>query len=601
MLRSKINSESGKPILYIDGVPTTAMAYTTYFDERSRHEDFINAGYRIFFVNASFTTLPINTYTAFSPFRVGIFENADKEDYSEFENAVRSILSFCPDAIIFPRINISMPRWWVEAHPDDVTPVVKGGYREALASEAFRRDGASLLLRFIKHVRSAEYSDRIGGWQICGGMTQEWFHFDYCGGICNAVRKPYRDFVKERYGTDDGELPNLSDYLYTGVGYNESENLRRYSLFTNLEVAKTVDHFAKTVKEATDREQVVGVFYGYSFECNQTVLFGSHALRALIDSENLDFFSSPNAYTNNRAFGIDWADMMPVDSLRLHGKLCFMECDIRTYLTRAIQEVRPGEYPDGIYRTTDGTSVWKGPPTLELSVEAIRKCFIHQLTKGSAIWWFDMWGGWYEDGTLMRELEKMKRIYDSELTSNSALLPREVVLFADESAYAQLFNKSPQLDGIGATRTAIGSTGVPYDTYMVEDAPRVLAKYKAAVFAMPTQSDAGNAAIALCKQMEIPFIRASIERPTLSEDEIIDFLKKHDVHFYTDEKDVAYVGNGYVGLHAASGGEKLLKLPRPLSVTPIFGADADKKITDSISFRIEKNASVLFKIEEVES
>ena len=106
MLKSKINSESGKPILYIDGVPTTAMAYTTYFDERSRHEDFINAGYRIFFVNASFTTLPINTYTAFSPFRVGIFENADKEDYSEFENAVRSILSFCPDAIIFPRINI---------------------------------------------------------------------------------------------------------------------------------------------------------------------------------------------------------------------------------------------------------------------------------------------------------------------------------------------------------------------------------------------------------------------------------------------------------------------------------------------------------------
>ena len=600
MLRSKIESVNGKPTLYIDGKPVTAMAYTTYFEERSRYEDFIRAGYRIFFVNVSFTTLPINTFTAFSPFRVGVFEDKEREDYSEFEDAVRAILSAASDAIIFPRINISMPRWWVESHPDDVTPMTKGGYRESLASEAFRRDGAVLLRRLIEHVRSADYSDRIGGWQICGGMTQEWFHFDYSGGICKAIEEPYRDFVKESFGEDGAILPKLADYLYTGVGCNESEHLRRYSLYANLAVAKTVDHFAKVLKAATNYEQAVGVFYGYSFECNQTVLFGSHALRELIDSESLDFFSSPNAYAGNRAFGIDWVDMMPVDSLRLHGKLCFMECDIRTHLTRAIQDVRPGEYPDDIYRTKDGTSVWVGPPTLELSVEALRKSFIHQLTKGSAIWWFDMWGGWYQDRTLMNELEEMKKIYDSDFIGNTSPLKSEVVLFADERAYSRLYSKSPELDGISETRTAMGNTGVPYDTYMVEDAPRVLAGYKAAVFAMPTQSEAGKSAMALCTQIGIPFISASIETPALSVDEIRDFLRDNDVRFYTDSKDVVYVGNGYVGLHAREGGEKLLKLPRPLSVTPIFGIEAKKQVTDQISFKMEKSTSVLFKIEEVD-
>ena len=58
MLTSAIRIHGGTPILYIDGQPTAAMAYTTYFEERSRYEDFIDAGYRIFFVNISLTKAP---------------------------------------------------------------------------------------------------------------------------------------------------------------------------------------------------------------------------------------------------------------------------------------------------------------------------------------------------------------------------------------------------------------------------------------------------------------------------------------------------------------------------------------------------------------
>ena len=68
MLSSRILCVNGRPEIEIDGRLLPAAAYTTYFEERSRYEDFIKAGYRIFFVNISMTALPINSaVTGFTP------------------------------------------------------------------------------------------------------------------------------------------------------------------------------------------------------------------------------------------------------------------------------------------------------------------------------------------------------------------------------------------------------------------------------------------------------------------------------------------------------------------------------------------------------
>ena len=596
-MKTRIFVNNGQPILMIDEKPACAMAYTTYFSERSCHEAFIRAGYRIFFVNVAFTKSPINSFaTGFTPFRTGVFEDPQAPDYSEFEENVRRILHACPDAVIFPRIYISMPRWWTDTHPDDVIPTNKGGYREALFSDAFRKDACALLIRLIRHIRASDYASRIGGWQICGGQTQEWFHHDQNGSLHPVSEASYRQWIKEAYGIENETLPEKKAYLYAGLAYNESENARRYSVFCNLGVAETVDLFAKTVKQQTNGQQIVGVFYGYAFESNGTVLFGTHALRRLLDSPNLDFFSSPNAYTQNRDFGIDWADMIPVDSVKHHGKLCFIECDIRTHLTKSIQEARPNVYPNDIYRTKDGASVWVGPPTAELSREALRKCFAHQLTKGSAVWWFDMWGGWYDDPLLMGELEEMRRIYDAGRAGRRAFLSPEVVFFADERGYASLFSKSPQLKGISQTRTAMGNTGVPYDSCMAEDADAILHRYKAAIFPMPISSEAGRRAMALCDQMGIPYLSASADHSSLSAEELKNFYKKSGVHLYTEEKDVVYAGNGYLALHSAVGGNKRLRLPSLHALAPVFGAEGFRQTGTDVFFTLKSNATALFSI-----
>ena len=602
MIQSEIRMSGSLPTLYLDGTPATPMAYTTYFEERSDAAAFAEAGYRIFFVNLSFTSLPINNFTGFTPFRVGAFEDPANPDFSEFETAVRAILAVCPDAVIFPRIYVSMPKSWVDTHQDDVIPTPKGGYREALFSEAFRKDGAEFLRQTVEHIRHTDYASRIGGWQLCGGQTQEWFHHDLSGSLGQVAQEPYRQWLREQYGVENGILPAPEDYADRGDPLQASENARRYALFCNLGVAETIDHLARVLKEATNGEQIVGVFYGYTMESNGKVLFGSHALRRLLDSPYIDFFSSPNAYLQNRVFGMDWVDMIPVDSVKLHGKLPFIECDIRTYLTVAIQDVRPGEYPDDLYRLNNGASVWAGPPTAELSREALRKCFAHQITRGSGIWWFDMWGGWYRDPILMEELTAMKAICDRDLhREKGTTLTPEMVVLTDERSYANIFDHSPLMNSLPHTRIALGNTGIPYDLCACEDTEAILDRYKVVIFPFPVPSEAGERAMTLCRERGVPYLTATPTHPVLTANEIRDFCEQSGVHAYVPAVDVIYVGNGYIGLHAAEGtagsGEKTVTLPKTCRVTPLFGVDVTEQITDTVRFILEKHKTALFAVE----
>ena len=91
----------------------------------------------------------------------------------------------------------------------------------------------------------------------------------------------------------------------------------------------------------------------------------------------------------------------------------------------------------------------------------------------------------------------------------------------------------------------------------------------------------------LCKKMGIPYLTATAEHYVLTVDELREFYKNNGIHFYTEEKDVVYVGNGYIGLHSAVGGAKRLHLPHRCTVTSVFGADFPAQSTDCITFALK--------------
>lgn len=588
MLKSHIEFINGKPFVSVNGTLHYPLAYTTYFEECAEFSDFINSGYRMFFINVSFSDLPINNTTGFSPFLTGVFEGKNP-DYRELDSRVGEILALCPDALIFPRINITMPRKWISDNREECVET-PSGMRESLYSEKFLRDGGDLLLTLVQHIREASYSENIAGYQLCGGTTQEWFHHDLHGSFSPQGLKRFRLWMQERYNED-----YVPDFTKEDFGKEEySEIVSRFGEFSCEMAAKAAEHFSGILKKYISDEQIVGVFYGYNVFLNN-VLWGHHGLRFIIDSPYIDFFSSPCGYEGGRRLGIDWSDMLPTASLKAHNKLYFVECDIRTHLTRRMQSSRPGRYPDDIYLQTDANghkTVWAGPGTKELSLTAIRKAFCHQLTRSSGIWWFDMWGGWYHDDDIMTELGKMREIAEASLYKNAEAYPKtEAVIFVDERAYFGEICHS-----VNIIRDNLSNLGIPFDFCMTEDAERVIGSYKAAVFTAPVSSESGVNAKKLCDANNLPYIETSPGKPYFTKEELIDFFTSEGVHRYNSDGNVIYCGKGFLGIHSAKDGEATISLPGKYRIRPLLDTDFTECEADGFSIYMKQFDTAVFEL-----
>ncbi len=583
MVESKIITRNGNPILLIDNKEFSPCAYITYFDERNDYELFAKKGFKIYTVTISLAKQPINTLSGFTPFYSGIFDKKGQLDFAETDKSINKILKVCPDAYIFPRINVTMPDWWVEENPTETIDVPVGGRREILSSQKFRDDASKMLREVIEYFKVAPYSKRIFGYQICGGNTQEWAHYDINGSYCDNILPYFNAYLKHKGLPQVTELPDIKE-IDNSV-FIDNKTLQEFIKFTNDEMAETVDALCKTVKEAVNYKQIVGTFYGYNAEV-MNPLWGTHSLWKTIDSENIDFYSSPNSYISRRSLGVDWGDMMPVDSVRLHGKMTFMECDVRTFLTRAPGESRKGSDPMGYY--TD--ELWIGPKTEELSVSAIRKSLARQLTHKHGLWWFDMFGHWYSTDKMMKEMKTSLDIYNRLVNYAPLEYPTEIAVFTDETAYSVTGKLHPDYECAYYFRTSLGECGAPYHSYLLSDFDKINwenATYKTVIFNTPLRNN-DLAEILRAKGI------VCIDRANPDKEMLINTLKESGVFLYTEGTDVFYIGNGYLAIHSKSEGVKKITLPEEIKCTDT--ATGEVVITDMLKLNMKQFETRLFEI-----
>ena len=594
MIRSKVVYRNGTPYFSVDGEILPPCAYITYFEEHNEYRAFAENGFRLFSVSVTLASQPINTKSGFSPQRKGVFDRKGEADYSGVDAAIALILENCPDALIFPRIYMAMPQWWIEENPRETVPVPHDKRREALYSRKYREDGAAMLRELIGHFRSFFAADHIFGYQISGGNTQEWFHLDLNGSYHENALPYFNEYLTAKGLPPAEKLPDLEKLK--GCAVVDDPLVTAYIRFANESAADTVAHFCRAAKEAVGREQIVGSFYGYALELDVFyALWGSHALAKLLDSPDIDFFSSPNSYVNDRAMGIDWPEMIPTGSLKLHGKMGFMELDIRTHLSKRPDEVRPDCDPYQTYHL----AVWDGPPTEEESVWAVRKALAREITGKNGLWWFDMFGHWYATPALMAEMRRTLGVYAGLPARWES--PAEVAVFVDETAYAEVGALHPTYRSCRKMRAPLGSTGVPYDLFLASDLDRIdwkNAAYKAVFFLIPGESAFVREASEKLRSLGVGTLAISAEKPLYTPGELADFYRQCGVFFYGEVGDVVYVGNGYAALHSAEAGKKRLRFPRVLRITDaVSGAVCTG---DEVIFDCRKHETKLFKTEKTE-
>ncbi len=550
-MKSEVKINGGIPSIFIDGKKINASAYMTYFDENSRVGDFAKRGYKLFSVCAYFSDLPINEYSGFTPCRGnGIFDF--EEDYSEFDKNVRAVLEKCPDAYIFPRVYITMPRKWTEENPQEVgksTITLTG--RELLYSKKFRRDGGELLKKFIHHTENSDYAENIIGYQVSGGQTQEWFYFDLNGGFCENALPYFKEYMLKK-GIEVSDLPDKPD--------------KDYYLFANESAADTVEYFAKIAKQAGGK--IVGTFYGYSVEVDNPG-FGTHALNKIIDSPYIDFFCSPVSYRDLRALKKDSADMIPRASVCARGKMYFTEADIRTHLSDYPEKSRKDIKLPVPYRG----AVWKGGNDTKDDILHLKKTLAKCLCSGKALWWFDMWGGWYD--SVIDVMEEYNRILNLPGGSYSSKKCKAAV-FIDESA--------PK----GELCITVAACGVPYDIFLAQDYP-LARDYGLFISLAENNEDM----LIYAQNNNIPcFCAANMNKDEISR--AIDSCRFTRVN----GENIVYLGNGFLALHGVKTGETRLCFDKKARLTDVENEKHSFE-GEIISVFINECETAIFKIEEV--
>ena len=509
---AKIEIINNLPTIVVDGIPLSEMAYITYRPQFNCYSDFAQAGVKLFSVNLNFSEQPINEEAPVLVFQKGIFEQ-EEPDFGIIDRNFDQILAQCPDAYIFPRINLNLPRKWEEEHPEEVCEKGFGDRpaRFSYSSDLWVEAVKDRLAAVVNYIEQSKYKDRVIGYQLGGGNTEEWLPVDPQSGFGIRAKEKFDRFCQER---------------------SLEKNAENYYLFNSVTVASRIVELSDFVKELTGQNKLVGSFYGYTLGVDRTK--GHNALEMLLNCNAIDFICSPLTYADVRQPGFDLYPMIPIASLREHKKVYFSENDIRTHLTRCISD-----HPNYTH------ALWFGPEP-SVTAEQLKLAFVRAMLYGYGLWWFDMWGGWYADDVYMSLFEDMQRLCRDGMDEPDA----DIAVFVDEQSVCA----SPDgLKLIRRTIRALGLCGAPYDAYVMTDFGDVFEKYKVCILIEPTETVRSNECAARATATAMPVLR--IQDDLTSAEELQRKLSDFGVDIPVHRAAVVYRSQNYISLYTPEEGE----------------------------------------------
>jgi len=507
----RVIPHNGRTAIAVDDRVIPGMSYFTYMLHggnlrREVLHEMVNSGTRLFFV----------LWQTWRPRHYAEPWTADgRLDFTPLDEWMAALAGMSDELWFIPRLFFTTPAWWADRYPEELvrfsdseltTRQVDG--REvikvaSMASERWRADVADVLRRIVEHVENGPYADRVLGYMLNSGGTEEWIYpgaqQGRIGDYSAPARTAFRGWLQEKYG-DDAALASAWRQPDAAIATAEvpSEAARRridpavardprldmpaidYELFLSDVCAGNLLDWCRVVKEQTDRRRLTGAFYGYlawqSGYASGVVNNAHLGLPRLLESPDIDFITGITSY-DNRGTGEPGSFMLPVESLQAAGKLPFHEVDIRTHLSGG----RPNRSEiDQSFRNTYAYDA-------EESVAIYRREFAHQTIHGAAWWNFDMGGGWYACPELQEEFARQsalaQRALDWDMSSISEMA---VVLSASSPAYQRLFTMQEAMADFAwldlqcdRATTNLYYTGVPMDWRLTGDLGRAeMRRYK---------------------------------------------------------------------------------------------------------------------------
>lgn len=430
-------------------------------------------------------------------------------------SATAKLMSFleraAPSMTLLPRVGLTPPPWWLDAHPEDVQVHLDVGNGDVLrrdvvfASPRWRDDMGRGLAALIPLLEE-RWGDRIAGYHLCAGACGEWAYFwgPVVSGYAPAQAEAFRAWLRQRGRPSDAEVPSRERRVRNAAAWprewscldpSRDGDIIDYLTFHSEAVADAIVHFSRVTKQALSalhREKLCGVFYGYHVPNTETPHVahnaGHHALQRVLASHDVDFVAAPYTYHERQAGGLYYSQV-PTGSIARHGKLYYDEDDTFTHLAR--------ETP------------WR-PKCRDAAetADVLWRNFAATLSEGGAYWWMDHDGeGWYRDDGLMREVAAMRRLaaacaaggppgmdghrLDPTAAEPSPLFSPQIAVVVCPGTLNRLRYDSALVDALlPQFLSELIAVGAPYEMIEVADAPQLFGAPDASRFRLVVFPDA---------------------------------------------------------------------------------------------------------------
>ena len=225
----KVQNYMGIPTLMVNGQPDAGMTYMTYRPQERFFSDFGKAGVRF----VSFETLLQKAWVS-----------RDSLDFHVFDSIMNFIIKANPNALIFPRVYLFAPDWWMKENPDELMVYQdgvkfkptrgwpKGTTLPSWASEKWRKDTELCLRKLIQHIKKQSWGSHIVGYHLASGGTDEWYYYSYYNWFFNAPQEEFLDYsmpqtkafrlwLKKKYGS----LENLQTAWHNNTVTFDNANI----------------------------------------------------------------------------------------------------------------------------------------------------------------------------------------------------------------------------------------------------------------------------------------------------------------------------------------------------------------------------------------
>ncbi|MHB9105969.1 MAG: hypothetical protein ACYDCO_02835 [Armatimonadota bacterium] len=645
MPAAELRPLNGSPALWIDGEPAFPLLMMT-----TPHglRDLQALGFA-----------RTHLYTCDPP---GFWAGIDRYDFAGFDAFMRELLAADPQALIIPRIMFDAPADWLDAHPEELmvfaTPDAAddpswGGARHASwASEPWKRDAFAALRALLTHVKAQPWGPSIIGWHLGAGVYGEWHYF-------NAVHYPdlsapflraYAAWLRQRYpGREvDATPPPPAERKQGDWGGMLDPSRRQGAIdwftFYHQVGADLLGDFARIVKETTGG--LVVAFNGYLPDLGINHEIDQRGFDRVLRNPDVDICASPHTYWRRKP-GDDAIMRAFPGSVRLHGKMFWDEQDDRTVLAPQPQQ-KAYTHVTSIEESVE--ILWRGFAQALTQAEGL--WYMEQGT----MWYGNPEYNYYRDPAIVQAFEQMRRVGEASLARPRAR-QSEVAVISDLTSSFHLVDADWTEDYVVTrlyhkTMRELSRCGLPFDLYLLSDLEEMPA-YKSYVFLDAVHlTDAQTAYLKRLRARGAHlgfFVAAGVASPRgLSLDRMRDLLgmnvqfstepaphpslppavlnapdgvaesadtwycphppidaallrrllRQSGAHVYLESDDNLLAGCGYVGMHTASAGKKVITLPSPADWTDERSGQVVAQNADRIEVEAGFGETLLYSITE---